>query len=243
MIEFAKALQKRKDVFVIVGALKSFEKDIKTSKKSNVLVKYFEDGSKKEEIINALKEDIEDGKVLVCRKVLTNEEVDNFLSSTADITICKENRSKFHNFFFKIWQIFMNMLFGFQFFDGDVSAVCFNEKLFPVLKNIENLSYSSRVNKWKKVEVKAIETSSKPAKKEYDKVKANVILYSWIFLFLSTVASAFVYFYFVRGTFLTAFLYVCAIFIAQVMMLIAIAVFYMNVRCGQRVFEKAKQVK
>ena len=243
MLEFAENMKKRKDDFVIIGATVSLEKELKKTKKANVVTKIFEDGSKKEEIINSLKEEIEEGKVIVCRKPLSDEEIDKFFASEEDVIICKETRSKFHNFFFKLWQIFMQMLFGFEFFDGDVSVVCFNERLYPVLKNIDNLSYSSRVNKWKKVKVGTVEVSSKPVKKEYNKVKANVNFYSWIFLFLATVASAFVYFYFVRGTFLTGFLYVCAIFIAQVMLLISIAIFYMNLRCGQRVFEKAKQVK
>lgn len=242
MIEFLERVKKYKDVFVVVGALKSFENEIKKTKKNNVVIKFFEDGSKKEEIINALKEEIEEGAVIVCRKPLKDEELDKFISSEADITICKEKRSKFHQFFFNLWQIFMGMLFGFRFFDGDVSVVGFNQKLSPVIKNIDNLSYSSRVNKWKKVKIDVVEVDSKPVKKEYDKVRANVILYSWIFLFVATVVSAFVYFYFVRGTFLTGFLYVCAIFIAQIMMFIAIAIFYMNIRCGQRVFAKAKQV-
>ena len=120
MLEFAENMKKRKDDFVIIGATVSLEKELKKTKKANVVTKIFEDGSKKEEIINSLKEEMEEGKVIVCRKPLSDEEIDKFFASEEDVIICKETRSKFHNFFFKLWQIFMQMLFGFEFRETDL---------------------------------------------------------------------------------------------------------------------------
>ena len=242
MITFAEEAKKRDD-FVVIGIVKSLEKELKKTRKQNVVIKVFEDGSKKEEIINSLRDELVEGKVLICRKEITPQEIEKFFNSNADIMTVKQKRNKFQEFIFGIWQTFVRMLFGFEFFNGDVSVICFNSNLFPVIKNISNLSYSSRINKWKKVEIHEIETISPPAKKEYDKVKTNAMLYGWIFVFLSVVASAFVYFYFVKATFLTGFLYFCAILIAFVMMFIAVAIYYLNIRCGQRAFGKAKTVK
>ena len=242
LLEFSERLKKRDDL-LIVGITKSLEKSFKKIRKKNVIVKVFEDGSKKEEIINSLQDEIEEGKVLICRKSISDEEIDKFFSSDGDIITCKQKRNRFQQFMFGLWQTFIKMLFGFQFFEGDISVVCFSEKLFPVLKNISNLSYSSRINKWKQVEIKEVEILSKPAKKEYDKTKINVMLYGWIAIFLCVAASSFVYFYFVKATFLTGFLYFCAILIAFVMLLIATAIYYLNIRCGQRMFEKARKVK
>lgn len=241
MVEFAERLKKRSDLLVIIGVVKDLESKIKRSRKANVIIKVFENNSKKEEIINSLKDEIEEGRVVICRKSITDEELFKFLSSSNDITVCKEKRNKFQEFFFGIWQVLMKFLFGFEFFYGDISIVAFNQKLFPVLKNIENLSYSSRVNKWKDVEIGFVEVATPPVKKEYDKLKINVLLYSWIFLFLLVITSAFVYFYYVRGTFLTGLLYAFAILIAQIFLIISIAIYYMNLRCGQRVFNRAKK--
>lgn len=240
MVPFVESIKKIKELKIIVGVTAGLADKINKSRSKNFVLKIFEDGSKKEEIINSLKDELDEGQVLICRKEIEVEEVENFFDSSSDITICSIKRNKVQKFFFKLCQDLMMLLFGFNLYDGDISVICFGQKLFNVLTNIENLSYSSRVNKWKGVEIKAIDIKSPPAKKEFNKLKVNLMFYGWIALFVTVIASAFVYFYYFRGTFLTGLLYAFAILLAQIGLIIAIIVFNFNIKIGQRVFGKAK---
>ena len=239
-LEFVEEVKKLKNIKIIIGITEEISKNLKKTTKKNVIVKVFTNGAKKEEIINSLRDQIDEGRVLICRKAITKEEINEFFKVNSDIAVCDVKRNKFQAFFFNLWQEFMSILFGFKLFEGDVSVVMFNENLFKVISNIENLSYASRVNKWKGVSVKSINTQSPPIKKEYDKLKSNLMLYGWISLFLAIIASTIVYFIFVKATFLTGLLFASAILIAQVGMLIAIAIFNLNIKVGQRIFKKAK---
>lgn len=240
MLEFVESLKKKNDLYVLVGVTKSLEDKIKKTRSKNFCLSVFEDGAKKEEIINSLKDKTVEGKIVICRKEISLKELDLFLSSTKDIAVCKENRSKFKNFCFGIWQKVMKFLFGFEFFDGDVSVISFNENLYPVIKNIENLSYVSRINKWKNSKIDLIETNEQPCKMEYDKTMVNLKFYGFLALFLAVIASCVVYFIFIKATFLSALLFAVAIFIALIFAFIETAIFYMNLRVGQRLFKRAK---
>lgn len=243
MIAFANEMLKRKDLRVLIGSNKKFESAIVVPKDFSGEIKFFDDRSSKEEIINALNLYSDEGSVLICRKTITSDEVDKFFASESDITICKEKRNKFKNFFFKLWQHFIKLLFGFNFFDGDVSVVCFNERLFPVISNLKNISYSSRVNKWKYVNISQVETSSGPAKKEYNKTRSIATIFVWIWLILAVAVSTVIFFLYFSPKFLTCLMFACALLLAFVGLFISIAIHTLNVRTGQRNFRKAKKIR
>ena len=102
LLSFAEQTKSRKNELVIMGIVKSLSDKLKSTKKKNIVIKVFEDGSKKEEIINSLRSEIEDGKVVICRKGVKQEELNCFLASTDDITVCEEKRGKISNFLFNI---------------------------------------------------------------------------------------------------------------------------------------------
>ena len=147
-------------------------------KKVGMKVIVFKNGSRKEEIINSLQEHLKEGKILILRKKLKEDEISGFLSSQTDITICaKKKRNKVGEFFYKLWEKIIRVLFDLTSFDGDISAICFSEKLTSVIKNIPNLSSVSRIHRWKGVSVGVIETSSKPAKKEFYANRLDIIVF------------------------------------------------------------------
>ena len=242
-IAFIEQVKTLKEVKVIIGITENLYDRIKGIRKKNFVIKVYENGSKKEEIINAVKDQIDEGKVLICRKNISNSEIESFFNSNADITICSKKSNKFKDFFLKLWQKFMLILFDFNFFNGDVSVVCFNKNLFNTINNLSDLSFCSRINKWKGVEINTLDTENPPAKKEYDKCKANFMLYGWIFLFVAIITSTILYFSFKKATFLKGLLFASAILIVAVGLLIAIAIFALNVNVGQRRFRKAKIAK
>ncbi len=212
-------------------------------KKVGMKVIVFKNGSRKEEIINSLQEHLEEGKILILRKKLKEDEISGFLSSQTDITICaKKKRNKVGEFFYKLWEKIIRVLFDLTSFDGDISAICFSEKLTSVIKNIPNLSSVSRINRWKGVSVGVIETSSKPAKKEYSKLKNNFMLIGWILLFLGVIASTAVYYVFKPVSFLSILLWFAGLLFSGLGVLISIAIYVLTIKSGKRYFSKAEEV-
>lgn len=230
------------DAHILVGVTEAGAQAFKF-RKAGMRVTIYKDGSAKEEIINALQSQLEDGKTLIMRKKLSKQEVAKFLDSKADITVCdKKPRNKFSEFFYNLWKKIIRLMFDLTFFDGDVSAVAFSENLSGVIQNISNLSYASRINRWKGVSEGAVQTSSKPAKKEYSRLKNNVMLIGWTALFLAVVASTAVYFLFEPATFLAGFLWTCAIVISSLCLILAVVIYIMNIKTGKRHFKKAEEV-
>lgn len=231
---------KRKDCTFFVGVTSDGKGKIKASK--NVKVFVFKQGSAKEEIINSLSSEIGEGRIIILRKLITPKELDAFISSQSDITICAtKKRNKFANFFYKLWKKMVRAMFDFNFFEGDVSVVAISEKLAPVAKNLKNLSYASRVNRWKGVSESQVEVSSPPAKKEYRRARVNLGLVGWSLLFVAIIASTVVYFIFCPATFLSCFMWACGIFLSLVALVIAIGIYILNVKAGKRIFKEAER--
>ena len=237
--EFIKSV-KRKDCTFFVGITSEGKGKIKPSKYVKVFV--YKSGSAKEEIINALSSEIGEGRIIILRKLVTPKELDGFISSETDITVCAtKKRNKFSNFFYKLWKKIVHAMFDFTFFDGDVSVVAISERLAPVAKNLKNLSYASRINRWKGITESQVEVSTPPAKKEYKKVRVNFGLVGWSALFLAMIASTVVYFLFRPATFLSCFLWACGIFLSLVSLVLSIVIYILNVRTGKRIFKEAER--
>lgn len=231
---------KIKDTIFYIGVTAEGKNFFKNSKTTKVFV--FANGSAKEEIINSLAPELGEEKVVILRKLISKDELERFLFSETDLTICAtKKRNKFSNFFYKIWEKMIKMLFGFKFFDGDVSVVAINDRLAPVAKRIPNLSHATRVNKWKGASISSVETASQPAKKEYNHVGSAFMLIGWLTLFLAVVASTVVYFLFMPATFLSVLLWVCALVISSLCFYISIAVFVLYTKTGKRIFRTAKR--
>lgn len=237
--QFIKSV-KRSDCLFLVGTTPKAKDFFKKSKKVKVFV--YKQGSKKEEIINSLAEHVTDGKIIVLRKIITPSELDSFIASQADVTVCQTKKpNKLSAFFIKLWRKTITLIFDFNFFNGDVSVVALGENLSDVAKNISNLSYATRINRWKGISQASVPVSSKPVKKEYDAVKINAMLIGWIALFLAVIASTAVYFVFVKPTFLAGFLWACALFLSLLSVIISINIYLLNVKTGKRLFKKANK--
>lgn len=230
---------KRKDVTFFVGVTKEGESFFSKSKFVKLYI--FENGSAKEEIINSLSSRVGDGKVILMRKLISNDELDSFIKSKTDITVCAvKEKNKLCVFFNNIWKKIIKFIFDFKFFSGDVSVVAISEKLNLVVRNIPNLSYVTRVNRWIGVTESSVETVSKPEKKEYNSIKNLAMLFIWLLLFLGIVAGTVVYFIFIQATFISVFLWACAIMVSLITLFLATVIFVLNIKTGKKYFKKAK---
>ena len=151
---------KKNDCVFLVGLEQKNAGKVKSSKFVKVFV--YKNGSKREEMLNALGDEAQEGKIVICRKVIKKEELEKFISSQTDVTLCaKKKPNAFANLIHRWWQKFVRLVFDISFFDGDVSVIAFSENISQVARRVKNLSYDSRVNRWKGVSVSQVETSKR----------------------------------------------------------------------------------
>ena len=164
------------------------EKLLFESKSKNTKIIVFSNNALKEEIINSLHaEKMEEGKTLVIRRPISKEEFEKLLASTADITYLKKKRNKFSCFFKKFAGWIVRKTFAFNFFE-DISAVCFGQNMFDLLKSCSNLSTATRINKFVGVSCENIETNNACAKVSYSKTKTAFKFLAGLLFFLASVA-------------------------------------------------------
>lgn len=157
------------------------------TKDKNTKIFVFSNNAQKEEIINSLHaEKMEEGKILVIRRPISKEEFEKLVSSTADITALKKKRNKFSAFFKRIAGWIVRKIFAFNFFE-DISAVCFGQNLFDLLKSCSNLSTATRVNRFVGVSIEEIETNNVAAESSYNKPKTAFKFLAGLLFFLGSV--------------------------------------------------------
>ena len=115
----------------------------------NFNVCVFENKSNKEEIINALQDSLEKGVLVILRRPIQTKELNKMISLGRDVVTCKKERGKVAGFFFRLWQRILSMILSVRLYPGDTSAICFGEDIADVVRSANNLSYSTRVNRWK----------------------------------------------------------------------------------------------
>lgn len=230
---------KRKGVTFIIGVTSAAAGVFKNTAKQKVYV--FENGSKKEEMINSLAQFVTAERLIILRKIITAEELFAFIDSNADVTVCQtKTRKKVGAFFNRLWQKFVGFIFGFKFFNGDISVVSLNELSTQVALQSKNLSYITRVNRWKGMTQNAVATSSPPAKMEYDVGKSFGFLFAYIALFVAVITGSALYFALCPIIFVLALLWAALILTSTLLLVIGIIIFILNVKTGKRVFKNAK---
>lgn len=184
-----------KNVKFYVGVTESLAE--KLSKVSGVEVHVYKNGTKKEEILNALhKLDIKRGKILVARRPLEDEEFEKLSNSTAEVSSLRAHHNKFISFFKNLARKIIRRVFSFLYFE-DISAVCFSENLFELMSACPDLSMATRINRYVGVEVAEYETTQKPVKKEFSHLKAALWLGISLLIALGSISGGILIFVFI----------------------------------------------
>jgi len=134
-------------------------------------------------------------------------------------------------------------LFGFTPYDGDVRAIAFGDGPSDILRQGYNISYATRVDRWKGYSVSTIDCEAENIKVEYNKLNVAIMLSVWILLLLGGIAGTVVYFIFKPATFLSVFIAFCGLLLLTTALLIAIAVTLLKMNAGERYYNKAKEIK
>lgn len=236
-------LKKNKSAKVFVGIRKSLSEKFKAKKSKNIQVLIFDDKAKKEEIINSLHScKLEQGKILIARRVLDDDECEKLTKSSADITTLKAKHNKFVNFFKNLGKKIIQKIFALNFFE-DISAICYGKNMFELISVCSNLSMATRINKYVGVELSEIETNHKPVKSEYSKLKTLLIFYLWQLLFLGSVVGGVCVCVFVNSSALTIIAVIAWIAIALMFFLSGLFNFIRTITVGDLHYGRAQQLE
>lgn len=243
--KFFDETNKRKDVNFLVGVTEEL-KDIykNSSANKNLTVAVYKNGSNCEEIINAIKGYAKKGKMMIVRAPILQKELDKFISSKQDITYCSKKKvtNKFVAFFKELGQKIIRTIFGFSPYQGNVRAIAFSENPSDILREGYNISYATRVDRWKGYSYAEIDVQGDEVKPSYNVKKVAISLAIWSFVLLAAIAGTILYFSFLPATFLSVFVAICGIFLSATALLIASAIALLKMNAGERYYEKALEI-
>lgn len=229
------------NVQIIIGVTHSIagKNDFKVP---NAIVKEYEDGVTREEMINALQPLLLGEAVFIARKPFTKEEFDNFTSQREQIVVCKDRpKNKFVSFFKRIWRKIVKAVFGVKFFEGDPSLIYFNEELGGVLTNINNFSYCTRIDRWRGTTKTAVETSYPNVKPQQDKaLNLKLILSAVAALIIGAVTTTLVCI-FAKVTIVIGMLLACLDLICLSIFTFLLIAYTFNMQVGHKNINKIKE--
>ena len=223
------------DLNIIVGLTEDIDKTF--IKEDGVRYLVFKNNTNKEQMINSLSMFVLSEKILILRQTIEKKDLEKFLFSNQPILLAKEKKkNKFANFFVKLWHIIVHIFFGVGFYEGNTDVIMFSQDLSEVLLQIGNLSYNSRVNRWRGVVESSVDVSlSKSDKYPIDK-KQNLI-YTVVASTLFAVAILFTLLLclFVNINFILGLLIVCVDIICVFVAIILFMMLSFNNKVGKKI--------
>ncbi|MBE7075801.1 MAG: hypothetical protein E7375_01875 [Clostridiales bacterium] len=237
---FIKINENEKTKFFVGIREDLFEKFNINSK--NVVIKKYKNGSKKEEIINALQScKLRKGKILVARRPLSAEEFVQLEKGKGDITVLQKKRNKFSAALKKFVSNIIKFIFAFSYFD-DISAICYNTNMFELLSVCQNLSTASRINRYIGVDIEEVSTNNNSAKREYSKWKAWLKLLAYIVFFSTTIAGVVLLSIYINVPIIAIIFMIFWVFVATVLLGIGLINFTRTISVGDLKFGRAEEI-
>ncbi len=182
ILKFVEFIKSKYSKYEIIIASK------KSHNKINDVKEYVFDTTDEDEVLNTLIPMCNGDKLIVCRN-LTNdfevvEKLEKNLKKQNQITIIKKKRNKISNFLFNWFNKLVFLVCGYYLFDGYIANFGFGKVAIDVLKNIDNCSFYSKVNKWIGCEIVKIDDT---AQKNIDincKIVLNIsrIVLEWLLI-------------------------------------------------------------
>ena len=236
------SLSRTNDIVVFVGIVSSQINELNFLDSENIYIIEFQDGSKMEEIINGLQKYISVGSIMIMRKPISENEFNSFVNNNKDIVTCRRNLGSFKSILFNFWQKILKTFLGVRLYEGDTSVIYFAEDIASVILSSSNLSYNSRVDRWRGVEQGTVIVEGEGVKTETDK-KANIrnliisLIAIAVAVSVTTVVSIFA-----RVNLIVGLLLFCLDFIALAIVLILLVITIFNNMVGKKQFGYALDI-
>lgn len=223
-------------VNILIGVVASQKQNLQLSESENIHIIEFQEGSKREEIINSLQKYIVQGSILIMRKPISENEFNNFVNNPKNIVTCKRNLSNFKKSLLKIWQKILKIFLGVRLYKGDTSVVYFDEDISSVVLSSTNLSYNSRVDRWKGIEQGTVKVEGDLVKTDIDKnVNIRNIIIAIIALAIAVTVTTVVCL-FARVNLIVGLLLFCLDFISLAIAFVLTIITIFNCLVGKRQF-------
>ncbi len=229
-------------VNVFVGYVTSQKNDLLSVEGNNFNFIEFKDGSHREEIINSLQKYLGEGAILILRKPITVNEFNSFANTKRDIVTCRRTLTKIQSFFMGLWQKILKLCLGVKLYDGDTSAIYFGDDISSVVLNSSNLSYNSRVNRWKGVDQDTTVVEGDKVKADKDtKTNINSMIISLIALLIGVVVTTIVSIYATVNIIVGLLLFCLDVICLSVILIFAIMTIFNNI-VGKKQYGYAVEV-
>lgn len=229
-------------VNVFVGYVTSQKNDLLSVEGNNFNFIEFKDGSHREEIINSLQKYLGEGAILILRKPITMNEFNSFANTKRDIVTCRRTLTKIQSFFMGLWQKILKLCLGVKLYDGDTSAIYFGDDISSVVLNSSNLSYNSRVNRWKGVDQDTTVVEGDKVKADKDtKTNINSMIISLIALLIGVVVTTIVSIYATVNIIVGLLLFCLDVICLSVILIFAIMTIFNNI-VGKKQYGYAVEV-
>ena len=236
------SLSRANNVVVLVGVVSNQINELNFLDSENIYIIEFQDGSKMEEIINGLQKYISVGSIMIMRKPISENEFNSFVNNNKDVVTCRRNLSSFKAILFNFWQKILKTFLGVRLYEGDASVIYFAEDIASVILSSSNLSYNSRVDRWRGIEQGTVVVEGESVKTETDK-KANIrnliisLIAIAVAVSVTTVVSIFA-----RVNLIVGLLLFCLDFIALAIALILLVITIFNNIVGKKQFGYALEI-
>lgn len=222
------------NINIIVGMTEEINKKI--IREENVKYMVYKNGANKEEILNSISKFVLAGKLLILRKPISKKEFNKIIFTNEKILLAKSKpQNKFISFFKKVWHKIVKLLFGVAFYEGDTSVIMFDENLAEVLLQTGNVSYNTRVNRWRGITESSLEIENNSSVK-YPVDKKQNIIYSVVIacllaivVIVTTLVCLFVNLNFILGLFIVCLDIIC-IFVSLLLLFMML----FNNKVGQK---------
>ena len=236
------SLSRANNVVVLVGVVSNQINELNFLDSENIYIIEFQDSSKMEEIINGLQKYISVGSIMIMRKPISENEFNSFVNNNKDVVTCRRNLSSFKAILFNFWQKILKTFLGVRLYEGDASVIYFAEDIASVILSSSNLSYNSRVDRWRGIEQGTVVVEGESVKTETDK-KANIrnliisLIAIAVAVSVTTVVSIFA-----RVNLIVGLLLFCLDFIALAIVLILLVITIFNNIVGKKQFGYALDI-
>lgn len=236
------SLSRANNVVVLVGVVSNQINELNFLDSENIYIIEFQDSSKMEEIINGLQKYISVGSIMIMRKPISENEFNSFVNNNKDVVTCRRNLSSFKAILFNFWQKILKTFLGVRLYEGDASVIYFAEDIASVILSSSNLSYNSRVDRWRGIEQGTVVVEGESVKTETDK-KANIrnliisLIAIAVAVSVTTVVSIFA-----RVNLIVGLLLFCLDFIALAIVLILLVITIFNNMVGKKLFGYALEI-
>lgn len=230
------------NVNVLIGVVSSQMSVLQTLEGDNIYYVEFKDGSNREAIINSLQKYIGDGALLIMRKPILPNELSEFLNTDKDVVVCKRNMSTVKNLFFQLWQKILRLCLGVRLYEGDTSVIYLGEDIATVISGTRNLSYSTRVDRWRGLVHGSVIVQGEPVKTDKD-IKLNIkyALIALLAIIIGVVVTVVVSLY-ARVNIIVGLLLCCLDVICLATALILLVMVIFNNTVGKKNFGYAEEI-